>query len=231
MQAESNRVRQIRQICTQRNITELAHFTRIENLRSILLKGLLSRERLETCGQEFLFNDRDRFDGCKNGICLSLSFPNYKMFYSIREKKKEEEVCDSHWVVLILDTKVLWESDCAFCQENASSNRVRHFPLEEKKRLDALQSLFVEVYHDVDGKGYSRQSLAIPTYFPTNPQAEILVFDFISSRYINEIVFWDCITLRQWRSDNPAVYTQRFYANKEFFYPRCDHKFWTCDDL
>ena len=91
LSAESDRAKQIRQFCTERNITKLVHFTRIENLRRILIEGLLSREQLETRGQKFLFNDSDRVDGHKNGTCLSLNFPNYKMFYSIREEKKKVE--------------------------------------------------------------------------------------------------------------------------------------------
>jgi hypothetical protein len=83
----SNREAQIQQICDERDIETLVHFTRVENLSSILQNGLLSRKALETSGQQFLFNDPDRIDGHKEAICLSISFPNYKMFYPIREDK------------------------------------------------------------------------------------------------------------------------------------------------
>ena len=108
---------------------------------------------------------------------------------------------------------------------------MRYIQLEDWKKPDALQGLFVEVYHNVGGKENSRQSLAVPTYFPTNPQAEILVFERISTGYINEIVFWDFATLGQWKSDSPATYTQRLYADSDYFYPRCDYRFWTRDGL
>lgn len=105
-----NRASQIQQFCVERDITLLCHFTRIENLHSILQQGLLGRNLLETRRQQFLFNDHDRVDGHKEAICLSISFPNYQMFYSIREEKKEtQEANDSQWVVLLLDAKVLWE--------------------------------------------------------------------------------------------------------------------------
>ena len=91
MRIESNREAQIQQICDERNIETLVHFTRVENLSSILQNGLLSRKALEileeTRGQQFLFNDRKRKDGHKDAICLSISFPNYQMFYPIREDK------------------------------------------------------------------------------------------------------------------------------------------------
>ena len=226
----NNRAAQIRHFCVERGITKLLHFTRIENLRSILREGLLSRETLDSRGQQYCFNDQDRVDDYKNAVCLSISFPNYRMFYSIREEKKGEEVNDAYWTVLLLDAEVLWELDCAFCQENASSNRVRHIPLEDRKRPDALRDLFQKEFHN-DTKVILRQSLAIPRYFPTNPQAEILVFERISTGYINEIVFWDFATLGQWKSDSPATYTQRLYADSDYFYPRCDYRFWTRDGL
>ena len=114
---------QLRQICDERGITTLLHFTRIENLSSILQKGLLGRSLLEESGQDFVWNDEQRLDAHKEAVCLSISFPNYRMFYSIREKKKEtNEANDSQWVILLLDTNILWELDCTFFQENAASN-------------------------------------------------------------------------------------------------------------
>ena len=76
-----------------------------------------------------------------------------------------------------------------------------------------------------------RQSLAIPKFFPTNPQAEFLVFDRIPPMYINEIVFWHSSTLSQWKFDNSTVYTQEIYADEHWFYPRCDFRFWRRDDF
>ena len=226
----NNRAAQIRHFCVERGITKLLHFTRIENLRSILREGLLSRETLDSRGQQYCFNDQDRVDDYKNAVCLSISFPNYRMFYSIREEKKGEEVNDAYWTVLLLDAEVLWELDCAFCQENASSNRVRHIPLEDRKRPDALRDLFQKEFHN-DTKVILRQSLAIPRYFPTNPQAEILMFYRIPPRYINKIVFWDSTTLRQWKSDNPTTYTQEFCADRNWFCGRSDSRFWKRDDF
>ena len=82
----------IQQICEERGITTLIHFTRIENLQNILQEGLLGRSFLEERRQEFLFNDNDRADGHKEAVCLSISFPNYQMFYRIREKKRKEKL-------------------------------------------------------------------------------------------------------------------------------------------
>ena len=66
-----NRAFQTQQICTERGITTLLHFTRLENLQSILREGLLGRSLLEARGQQFLFNDHDRVDGYKEASSLS----------------------------------------------------------------------------------------------------------------------------------------------------------------
>ena len=233
MKIRLDRAAQIRKICAEHNIRTLVHFTRIENLRRILQEGLLSRETLETRGQQFLFNDRERIDGHKEAICLSISFPNYKMFYPIREDNREaNEANDSQWVVLLLDANVLWELECAFCQENASSNTVRAIPLEDRKRHEALKGMFVEDFYNPKRNIWiSRQDLSIPDNYPTNPQAEVLAFDPVPVQYIKAICFWDSTALEEWQSDNRAAYSQTFSAAPPYFKPRHDWEVWKFADL
>lgn len=212
-----NRASQIEQFCKEREITTLCHFTRIENLHSILQEGLLGRNLLETRGQQFLFNDHDRVDGHKEAVCMSISFPNYQMFYSIRESKKETEgVSDSQWVVLFLKADLLWELDCAFCTENAASNAIRHVPLEERGKPDVLENMFVTSYHDTKGNFYQRHSQT-PTYYPTHPQAEVLVFDTIPIEYIQAVHFHDATVLEDWRDSNPWINPERLVHNQQYF--------------
>ena len=215
------RASRIQQICEERGITTLVHFTRVENLQNILQQGLLGRTLLETRGQQFLFNDPCRVDGHKEAVCLSISFPNYKMFYSIREDKKEtQEVDDSQWIVLLLDAKVLWELDCAFCQRNAAHNAVRRVPLTDRKRPEALKGMF-EDFDDI-----RHQDLQIPLDYPTDPQAEILVFDPISTRHIKEIHFYEAIARKEWLSNTQEVDSQTFRSSGEYFQGRRDWQFW-----
>ncbi len=164
---DHNEKDKIRRICEQRGIKYLVHFTRMDNLASILKHGLLGRERLEKMRIPYVYNDEQRIDRCSDAICLSISFPNYKMFYVYRKKLESAK-----WVVLVLKRDILWELDCAFCQENAASNNVRFIPLEERKKGSALEDLFTEYdkIHDVQ-----RSSLGIPPEYTTNPQAEVLV--------------------------------------------------------
>ena len=228
-----NRSSQIRQICTERSITTLCHFTQIENLQSILWDGLLGRETLEKRlqkgllrQQKLFINDQDRWDKHKEAVCVSISFPNHLMFSSIRKRKS-----DSEWVVLLLDAKILWELDCVFCQENAASNAVRYIPLEERKKPDALVNMFAEVCHDTKGNVYERQSLQIPDDYPTHPQAEVLVFDQIQSNYIKEVHFYDESALKQWCDNNPWINPEKLLHNQQYFQYGRDQVVWEDDNL
>ena len=150
-----NRTSSIKQICHDRGIKILVHFTHIENLRRILGEGLLSRETLVHLGKrnwsyQFdlrlslrhglsrnpegfdvhfymsqdlrhdaletirdplkkkpIFNDPNRLDKHPEAICLSIGFPNYKMFYRYRSKNP------SQWVVLLPDEKLELRDDFA----------------------------------------------------------------------------------------------------------------------
>ena len=177
---------------------------------------------LKKHGQQFAPNDPKRLDGYKEAICLSISFPNDLLFSKFRYKYSGGN--RSEWVVLLLDAKVLWELDCAFCQENAASNAARRIPLEKRKEPEALERIFIEVYRDIkigDGikkeKIYQRQSMQIPDYYPTHPQAEILVFDQIPSDYIKEVHFYNETALEQWRYSNPRNDPPRLTVNQQYF--------------
>ena len=228
-----NRASQIQRFCEERGITTLVHFTQIEHLWNILHEGLLDHQGLlEKHGQQFDPNDKQRRDGHKEAVCLSISFPNYKMLWDIRKKKeKTEGITDSQWIVLLLDAKVLWELDCAFCQTNAASGAV--IPLlsderiGEQKRPEALEDMFADNFYASKRKIWiRRQNLQIPKHYTTDPQAEVLVFDPISAKYINEVHFYDDTALQTWLKDNPSTYSQRFYANQQYLKPRHDYKAW-----
>ncbi|ABQ25481.1 hypothetical protein Gura_1280 [Geotalea uraniireducens Rf4] len=87
-----------------RGIAHLIHFTRFENLNSILQHGIRPRQVLDAGGEEYIFNDELRLDGCLDAVSLSISFPNYKMFYPYR--------CQDYsinWAVLRLKSSILWD--------------------------------------------------------------------------------------------------------------------------
>jgi cold shock CspA family protein len=206
----------IKNFCHMRGISTLAHFTRVENLSSILQHGLLTRSKLEMLEleQRPKFNDDLRMDGCYAASCLSISFPNYRMFYRYRQINPGTE-----WVVLLLDASILWEMDCAFCYENAASNSVRHLPLEERKRFGALEDMFSDL-------STPRQQLNIPDWFPTNPQAEVLAFNPIPLSYFRSVCFQTMDSLIRWRNQHARSNRIPTVVEEAYFSPRKDWSFW-----
>ena len=94
------------EVIRRRNITELCHFTRVSNCESIMKHGLYSRAYLESSNVlSAEYSDEMRLDGHIDAISLSVSFPNYKMFYS-----KRNENLDVTWCVLSISL------NCTPCQ-------------------------------------------------------------------------------------------------------------------
>lgn len=169
----------MKELVKKRDIQLVVHFTRLKNLKSILEHGLKSRIFLEDNKSDATFNDQYRHDGCKEAICCSITHPNYKMFYKYRQENPEEE-----WVVLGIKKRIIWKKDCAFSVENAASNNVTKIPIDDRKGKKAFKKLFKE-----DSSKPTREKLGIADSYPTNPQAEILVFDDISPKDIFGVVF------------------------------------------
>jgi len=184
-----------------RGIKYIWHFTRLENIDSILTNGIVPRSTLEDRLSNVIYNDSYRFDNHKNASCFSITHPNYKMFYSLRKQNEMQE-----WVVIGCAPDILWIKDCAFCYENAASSTMTNIPLEMKKGVVAFESLFYEA----DGKP-SREELRLKDNCPTNPQAEVLIFDLVEPKYIIGAV---CI------SKNRADSLKAIYPNFDFIYHR-----------
>lgn len=170
---------EIKQILENRNINNLYHFTKGENLKSILKYGLMSVNNLNDDNISFKCTDEDRNDKKLNYISSSISFPNYKYFFPTR--------CNSTnklgWVVLEIDSNILCDKECIYCCENAATNNVTYIKDTEKKGSDALEKLF----DDFDE--IKRVDLKIDKNMPTNPQAEVLIPNKIDLKYIKGIYF------------------------------------------
>lgn len=200
-------------VTQSRDIEYLLHFTRLDNLQSIMEHGLIPRSQLEAEDIEATFNDDDRIDDCPNATCLSITFPNYKMFWACRQSFK-----DVKWIVLAIKPIVLWEKDCAFCHENAASNAVTCIPLSARKGIDAFNRL----YEEIDGKP-SRKVLGISDRAPTNPQAEVLVFDIIEPELIIGVLVENQVVANEAKKRYSKIDTQ---IVKGFFSPRKDYEHW-----
>lgn len=166
----------IQQKVQDRNIQYLYHFTYVDNLASIIENGLISRVDLDDEEINYDYNDNDRIDGHLDAICLSISYPNAKMFYKYRGLKPGD------WVLLAISPAVLWEKDCAFYPTNAASNNVRFNDPSLLKSVEAMEAMFSEnVFSEIRGENLTSE-------YTTDVQAEVLVFEEIEPAYILEVI-------------------------------------------
>lgn len=201
-------------ILKSKQIDTLFHFTRVENLHNIFKYGLYPRSKLENSEFNYIFNDEYRFDRCESAICTSIEFPNYKMFYTLRQNNP-----GTGWVVLRIDANVIIDFESAFCKTNAGNEEMYSVPLYEQQGEEAFLKLFEEIPN-----WYTRKQLEIPDYYPTDPQAEVLIFSVMPIEYIRSVVFNDRPTYIKYHEQIPT--NVRCEINKELFYGRQDYRFW-----
>lgn len=209
----------IKNIIQQRKLQNLIHFTRIENLESILQKGLLSRKDLDTNKINYISNDSERWDAKINATCFSIEFPNGFLLKTFKDKYK-----NSKWVIMLLDINLLNNSNKkCFCNRNAggATNWVN---CPKSQSSESFKSMF-------DEKVYSKsparsEQLYIKDYLPTDVQAEILIEGNIQPKFIKNLIFEtqddldfckDCFdNKRLFENYNPIV-DERFYNSREDF--------------
>ena len=202
-------------LCAQnRGIEYFVHFTDIDNLESILRNGLCSRECLNELNESYYYNDEYRLDKCLNATCLSVTSPNYKMFYKLR--------CENpgvHWVVLAINAKKVLDLNCAFNKTNAANYEMSSIPIPKRMTVDAFENMFYE------REDYSRERMGLDDFEPTDPQAEVLVFDTIPTEYIEFVHFSD---FRDYRAFESTIHRYNIYGGttSSFFSYRRDFDFW-----
>ena len=136
------------------------------------------------------------------------------MFYSLRQKEPEAE-----WAILILDASVLLEYECAYCETNAGSEAMYSTPLSSRKGKNAFLKMFSD-----NSDGRRREDLDIPDCYPTNPQAEVLIFGEIPVDYIKCIIFNNESTKNKYKRFIP--YEVRAIVDNEYYYGRKDYRHW-----
>ena len=118
------------------------------------------------------------------------------------------------WCVIELDSSLLYEKDCIFSRYNATSSEEKNRDIKSRKGILGLESMFCNEYN-----GLNRSDLNIPSYYPTNPQAEVLIFGTVEPKYIKRIIMQS--------NDDVIKFSQR-YKNMNieqddcFFGPRRD---------
>ena len=195
----------------ERNVKYLVHFTHRNNLKNILKFGLIPRAYLEETVIKIalspIFTDNWRLDGVKEASCLSVSFPNYKMFYSRSNNNQD------NWAVILFDLDVVTRHMGEFASSNLASSGTN--PIRGIRGAEQMFS-----------NPSLREQLNLPSHYTTDPQAEVLEYSvippawikevhLISSEYLNEVAEWD----------NPNNIDIR--VDRRFFRPREDYNHWS----
>lgn len=183
------RVQEFSNILQKRQIKKLIHFTRIDNLNSIIINGILPVRTLKSKGIKFDNNDDARFDYRTDCTSLSIEYPNYWVLKGFRERYP-----DAKWAIIVLDPALLFDHKCYFAEHNAASKGISG-DIYSRNSVQSLQKLFdpvVTVLKTTGTDKYVRSNLNNNyPYLPTSEQAEILVEGIIEKRYIKEIWFMD----------------------------------------
>ncbi|WP_373767014.1 DarT ssDNA thymidine ADP-ribosyltransferase family protein [Glaesserella sp.] len=194
------------------------HFTRLDNLKHILENGLLGRKTLSEKVISYHYNDQYRIDNIPDGICCSISFPNYKMFWGIRKNQENQfgADIDKDWVILRLKPELLWEKKAYFCRYNAASNQERFN--KDKMNAKAFKAMFEDLEY------VERNQLNIPDNFTTNPQAEVVFIEKIEPEWIIDICKKNGYGMDCYK---PNDLNSAKYENETLFKPRSDYQYWT----
>lgn len=202
------------EILDRRGIQYFVHFTPVDNLRSIIANGLMTRSQLENDpNMEYTRTDEMRLDNQENSISLSVTFPNYKMLYRKRQQNPQTE-----WCVLLISPKAVAGMDCTFDRSNSASNdSIARRGYTSQNRVAAFEDMFADVvgqYNRSDMNGFGTPEC---DRYATDPQAEILCHSPIP---INDIIcccFENAEVLNQYRDilndHGIACNYKRWYVN------------------
>ena len=216
---------EIKNIVSNRGIEHLVHFTRIENLNSILQYGLVPVILQEQMGINSVRNDEQRIDSKLDCTSCSITFPNYRLFYKFREY----DYPGTRWVVLAIDKSILFSPSniTFFCYTNAARVIPQTRNLEDLCTVNAFKNMFCDTII-INGRRVRRELLNINDNFTTDPQAEILISDIIDKEYINCIYFQNEDDLQYYKENYGLDILKKYNydIDRNFFNARTDYDFW-----
>jgi hypothetical protein len=224
LEIEKKKRNKIKDIVTRRKIEYLVHFTRIDNLNSILENGLIPVSVQQENKIPSVHNDEHRIDSKLDCTSCSIAFPNYKLFYIFREYKFP----GSSWVVIVLDKDVLFSNITYFCQTNAAGVFPRISSEKELCTATAFENMFCNSLTTKENKVIQRASLQINDYITTDPQAEILISDAIDKKYIRCICFQKQPDIDEYitKYGKDLLKEYDYQIVPDFFDDRKDYMFW-----
>ncbi len=195
---------------SSRGVKYFVHFTPEENIDSIMENGLRPRSEQTIKGTT---TDNLRLDLKLDALSLSISFPNYQMFY-----RKRKEMDTTNFVILRIAIDVLKEFNSdkiAFYSANAASGEAMVGQFADHCSLDALKEMFAET---------DKRMKNLPKEYTTNPQAEVMIKGIIPSGYIKEMVFSSSEALIKF-CDSHKYYC-RSKSDEKLFKYRYDYEIW-----
>lgn len=223
---KSEQADKIKEIVTRRKIEYLVHFTRIDNLNSILHNGLIPVSMQQKMNIPSVRNDEQRIDSKLDCTSCSIVFPNYKLFYKFREYKFP----GSSWVVIVLDKDILFSPSniSYYCQTNAAGVFPRISSAKELCMATAFENMFCDSLTTKENKVIQRASLQISDYITTDPQAEILISDVIDKKYIGCICFQKQADIDEYiaKYGKDLLDKYNYQVISGFFDARKDYMFW-----
>ncbi len=225
-------LQRIKEVVEKRKIPFLVHFTRIENLASILDYGLVPVKRQKEMNIDSIRNDEIRIDERLDCTSISVGYPNYKLFYSFRNQKYP----GSRWVIIFIKKDLLYNNDnyAYFCKTNAARVCSGRNDLSLLRNSNSLENMFCEsiVYNDdYSSREITREKLDIPDFYPTDPQAEILIGNIIKVENIAWIGFQNSIDRKYFCEELGKEFLSKFDLRESpgLFEARSDYRFWRKD--
>lgn len=159
------------------NLTKLYHFTSVNNLTSIFEHGVLSMRQILEKRIKCDMNDLWRIDNHQEYISCSLERPNKRLLWSFSLRNR----VDFCYLEISLD--VLKKDDKSLC---CSTNAA--------KEAGALIEPITKIEHLFDG-----DRTDLPNNYPTDSQAEILIYKEIPIKYIKRVIFENNYFINQYK--------------------------------
>lgn len=198
------RQQEIRNICKDRDIDICTHFTRIENLSSILTHGLIPRKYLEKANINYISLNTEKIDSYIDANFLNISFPHYDLVFDATKRTQE------NWVCISYEKDVLWKLNCAFYRTNSTSKEMLLTPIAKRRTPQSFDEIFIGNEH-------------LSKNHPTNSKAEVLIFDIIPSFYLKTVTFYDDKVRDKWIKKNPLFsFNNRLFSRRDKIRSGCE---------
>lgn len=210
----NERNRELKANIEKRKIRWLVHFTRTDNLESILDKGICTLDTLEKIGIEFFANDEYRWDHCTDCVNVTIEFPNS---WTLKSYMANSPGTD--WIMLFLNPELLYEQENYYAYHNASTGEINRNIRNMNKNED-FENMFADRVVVAKASGeqrvFDRFQIKEHDYLPTSDQAEILIRGSIDSKFIVGIAFSSKVEFRRLENDKRFEGIEMFY-NPDIF--------------